>query len=114
MTPEGSHIAVRGRGRLRMVRVDRILWVRAAGGMSELHLDEGGPIRVSPGLGGMEERLSPFGFVRIHRSTLVNLRGVGELRHKGSGNYVVTLRDGCHLDLSRNRRAEVLRRLGAL
>ena len=114
MTPEGNHIGVRDRGRLRMVRVDRILWVRAAGGLSELHLEEGVPIRVSPGLGRMEERLSPLGFVRIHRSTLVNLRVVGELRHKASGNYVVTLRNGCRLELSRNRRAEVLRRLGAL
>ena len=52
----------------------------------------------------MERKLEPKGFVRIHRSTLVNVDRVSEMRTLDNGEYKVLLRDGTELKLSRSYR----------
>lgn len=52
----------------------------------------------------LEAKLDPQQFVRIHRSTIVNIKSVKELCAKGSGDYTVILRDGTVRKLSRRRR----------
>ncbi len=52
----------------------------------------------------MEQRLAPHGFVRIHRSTLVNIQRVIELRSLRDGEFTVVLGDGTALKLSRSYR----------
>lgn len=58
---------------------DQIAWVAAAGNYVELH---GGPrpLLLRASLGALEVALGPHGFVRIHRSTLVNRRRVERVR----------------------------------
>jgi two-component system, LytTR family, response regulator len=58
------------------------------------------------------ERLDPRRFVRIHRSTLVNLDRVRELEPLFHGDFLVRLRDGTELTLSRTYRETVERVLG--
>jgi len=53
------------------------------------------------------------GFVRIHRSAIVNAERVKELRPRDKGEYTVVLNDGTELKLSRNYRAAVERLVGA-
>jgi two-component system LytT family response regulator len=53
------------------------------------------------------------GFVRIHRSALVNAERVKELRPRDKGEYTVVLNDGTELKLTRNYRASVERLVGA-
>jgi two-component system LytT family response regulator len=64
-------------------------------------------------IGSIEERLASAGFVRIHRSTLVNIERVQELRPLDKGEYQVILRTGVELKLSRNYRAALTRLAGA-
>jgi hypothetical protein len=52
----------------------------------------------------MEERLAPDGFTRIHRSTIVNLERIAEMRVLDNGEYRVLLRDTTELKLTRNYR----------
>jgi two-component system LytT family response regulator len=52
----------------------------------------------------LEEKLDPRRFWRIHRSTIINLERVKELRQNPNGDYVVVLKDGTELKLSRSRR----------
>lgn len=52
----------------------------------------------------IEARLDPEVFVRIHRSSIVNLERVRELRQLFGGDYTVVLHDGTQLKLSRARR----------
>jgi two-component system LytT family response regulator len=52
----------------------------------------------------MDQRLSPHGFARIHRSTLVNVQRVSELRSLANGEFSVMLNDGTTLKLSRGYR----------
>ncbi len=60
----------------------------------------------------MARRLAPASFVRIHRSTIVNLDRVKELQPDFNGDYVVLLSNGTRLSLSRNYREQLHARLG--
>jgi len=60
------------------------------------------------------ERLDPNRFVRIHRSRIVNLDYVREIRPLWGGDYSVLMRDGTELTLSRNYRENLERPLGRL
>jgi len=52
----------------------------------------------------LEGRLDPRRFVRIHRSSIVNIDRVKELQPFFHGEYTVLLEDGTRLKLSRNYR----------
>jgi two-component system, LytTR family, response regulator len=55
-------------------------------------------------IGALAERLASAGFVRIHRSTLLNVERVRELHPLSKGEYTVVLIDGSQHKLSRNYR----------
>src|SRR5580658_945437 len=55
-------------------------------------------------ISSMEQRLVAHGFVRIHRSTIVNIHRVTELRSLSNAEFSVGLADGTTLKLSRNYR----------
>ena len=57
----------------------------------------------------LEARLDPDRFVRIHRSTIVNVENVREIRPWYTGEYIVVLAGGRELTLSRGYRANLPR-----
>ncbi|MQA96698.1 MAG: response regulator [Streptosporangiales bacterium] len=69
-------------GRIRFVDRATIRYVEAQGDYVRLHTESGGYL-VRASLGTLERRWEAAGFVRIHRSTLVNTRHVAELRLEG-------------------------------
>jgi two-component system LytT family response regulator len=60
------------------------------------------------------DRLDSASFVRIHRSVIVNIACVRELRPAENGDYRVLLRDGTKLTMSRSHRDAVLSRVGGV
>ena len=60
---------------------------------------------------GMEAKLDPDRFMRIHRSTIVNLDRVKEVQPWAKGEYVVIMRDGTRLIMSRRYRERLNERL---
>ena len=58
-------------------------------------------------LSSFEGRLDPVRFVRVHRSAIVNLDRVRELRAESGGESAVVLRDGTRVPVSRRRREQV-------
>jgi two-component system LytT family response regulator len=60
----------------------------------------------------IESRLDPELFVRIHRSHIVNIERIKELQPWFNGEYVVILRNGHRLTLSRGYRERLQDRLG--
>ena len=58
-------------------------------------------------LASLEERLDPTSFVRVHRSAIVRLDRVRELRSSAFGEWVIVLRDGTRIPVSRRRREQV-------
>ena len=61
-------------------------------------------------MGELERRLDPERFVRIHRSTIVQLDRINDIVAAWHGDFDVTLQDGTVLRLSRNYRDRVLDR----
>jgi two-component system LytT family response regulator len=67
---------------------------------------------VRESIGALASRLAPSGFVRIHRSTLLNVDRVRELRPLTKGEFMVVLFDGTERKLSRNYRSALERLAG--
>ncbi len=99
-----------GRGRV-PVAVPEIEWIASAGNYAVVHWrDREGLLRET--LQALETRLAPHGFARSHRSTLVNLARVRELKPLADGAWRVTLDSGAELVVSRSYRDGFLARLG--
>ena len=95
-----QHVAVKSKGRVRLVPVDQIDWFESAGNYVRLHVgSERFLLRQT--MSGLEEKLDPTQFVRIHRSTIVNLLRIHDTRHASHGDHVVVLHDGTQLQMSR-------------
>ena len=93
--------------RMFFVPVDRVDWLEAEGNYVRLHCGKDAHL-VRGTLGGMEDQLDPRSFTRIHRSTIVNVDRVKEVRPWFAGDYVVKLQDGTELRLSRRYRDRLL------
>jgi two-component system LytT family response regulator len=106
-----DRLVVKSRGKIRFVDVDDVDWIEAAGNYVRLHLSDGETELVRETMTRLEERLDPDQFMRIHRSSIVNLGRVEEIRHWSSGEYVVELEDGTELKLTRTYRERILDRV---
>lgn len=96
--------AVKQKGRVVFVSPDEIRRVEAADNYVVLHLQNGERLMFRESLSAMEERLGTERFVRVNRSTLVHLNQIRELKGTAYGDYIVVLRDGTGVPLSRNLR----------
>lgn len=99
-------------GRIVLLRVGDVDWVQAEGNYVRLHVGERSCL-IRETLRNLAERLDPRQFLRIHRSTIVNLDRVKELRPWFAGDFIVALKDGTELKLSRGYRPRLEEQLGA-
>lgn len=83
------------------VRVDEIVSITGAQDYSEVSTTSGSVHLVRLGLGEFEGRLDPARFVRIHRSTIINLDHVASLESAGGGRMLATMANGEALRASR-------------
>ena len=107
--PAITRVAVRLHNRTQFLRVIDVDWIEAAANYVRLHIrKESFLFRGS--LAALEQRLDPRQFVRIHRSTIVNIDRIVELQPSFHREQIVILADGTELRLSDSFKA----RLGAL
>lgn len=111
-------IAVKHRGRVVLVDLDDVDWVESAANYSVLHV-RSDQYMVRATMNQMLGALGPEAFARIHRGTIVRVRQIEHLQPQGHGDFLVVLRDGTVLKLSRRYKAaffatstHTLRRLG--
>jgi len=104
-------LLVKSPGRIRFVVVDDIDWIGAEGNYVCLHVGETSHL-MRETMTSVERQLDPARFVRIHRSTIVNLDRIVEMRPACRGEYEVVLSGGASLKLSRTYRAELENRIG--
>jgi two-component system LytT family response regulator len=106
-----SRLMIKSGGRIHFVRTAEIDWCEAAGNYVRLHV---GPQEhlVRDTMSHLESQLDPAQFVRIHRSTIVNADRIQEMHSSFNGEYVVLLRGGTRLTLSRGYREAIQSRLG--
>jgi len=106
-----DRIPVKTHGRIMVVNVAEIDWVEADGDYVSVHVGAKSWL-LRETIAAAEARLALSGFVRIHRSTLVNIYCVRELLPLSKGEFTVVLLDGTELKLSRNYRFALERLLG--
>ena len=108
-----DRVVIKSAGRIMFLRTDEIDWVEAADNYVRLHVGpESHLLRET--MGALEARLDPTKFLRIHRSTVVNIDRLKELQPWFHGDYIVTLQDGTRLNLSRTYRDRVIDLLGEI
>jgi two-component system, LytTR family, response regulator len=99
-------IVFKSRGRILFLPVSEIRWIGA----------EENYVRISTGteshllretMSGMEQRLDPQTFMRVHRSTIVNLQYVKEVRTESQGEFSVLLCNGQKLAMSRSYHSRI-------
>jgi two-component system LytT family response regulator len=91
-----------GDGRLTIIEAKDIEWVEADGNRLRVHSGQK-QYDFRETLSGFQRRLDPSVFLRIHRSTLVNLNQVLEVQTWFKGHHLVILRSGKELRMSRHQ-----------
>lgn len=85
---ESPRIPIKTRGRILFIDPREVIAVEAERNYVVLHQRAAMHI-MRESISRMAERLEPYGFVRIHRSVLVNASYVEEIRRWPSGEYIV-------------------------
>jgi DNA-binding LytR/AlgR family response regulator len=106
---ENEKISVESGGRIRVIARRDVLYVAASGDYVRLFLAESSVLYRSA-ISALEQRWGPFGFVRIHRGYLVNLRHVDEVRVEPGRGYLVAI-GGRTLPVSRRLARSLKQRL---
>jgi two-component system LytT family response regulator len=102
-----ERLLVKTGGRFVFIKIDQIDWVETAGNYLRLHCgSEEHLIRET--MTGLEAKLDPDRFLRIHRFTLVNVERIKQVEPFFHGDYVVTLESGKELTLSASYRDRLL------
>ena len=108
-----DRLTIKSAGRVLFLPAADIDWIEASDYYASLHV--GPKIHlVRRSMNELESDLDSARFCRIHRSTIVNLDRVRELRFDSDGEYELVLADGARLRLSRRYRKEIQARLGNL
>ena len=99
-----DRLIVKSGGRVIFVPVDEIDWIEADANYVRLHLTGKDPLLFRKPMSRLAEQLDNSGFIRIHRSYIVNVSRIRELQPCNSGEFIVSLRDGKELPCSRSYR----------
>jgi two-component system LytT family response regulator len=101
-------LILKAAGKLVFIRTSELRWIQAEKDYARLHLRRGSHF-IRETMANLEHRLDPFVFVRIHRSTIVNINEICEIAPLAGSDCNVLLRDGTELTLSRRYRASLER-----
>ena len=94
-----DRLVIRTRSKVSFLKPSEIDWIEADGKHAVLHAGRETHV-VRHTLTRLEQRLAPHGFVRVHRSAIVNVDRIKELEPWFHGEYVVILKDGTKLTSS--------------
>ncbi len=98
--PAGDRILLKSSGEIFFLKADEIDWIEAEGDYMKFHVG-GRAHLMRETMARLEARLDPKRFIRIHRSTIVNIDRLRKLSPSFAGEYAVILHDGTKLKLSR-------------
>jgi two-component system LytT family response regulator len=110
--PELKLVANLGQ-RAQVVPVREIDWVEAQDYCVLIHVGRASYL-MRESIRSLQQRLESAGFLRVHRSAMVNVDRVRELRRPARGEWVVSLADGTELPVSRRNRAALLQTVDKL
>lgn len=105
-----ERLVIKSAGRVFFLRADEIDWIESAGNYARLHVGRDAHL-LRETMNILEAKLNPAKFLRVHRSSIVNVERIKELHPLFRGEYVIVLRDGTRLTSGRayrNRLQELL------
>lgn len=102
---------IKTNGRLLLLNAAGIIWLEAQGNYVRVHHERGSHL-LRETISVLEKQLNPSKFLRIRRSTIVQIDRIRELHQRLHGNYRVILRNGTQLILSRNYRSRFQKAVG--
>ena len=103
-----TRMVFKSRGRILFLSVDDIRWIEAEENYVRLHAsDQSHLLRET--IGRLERRLDPQSFLRVHRSSIVNLHYVREVKNEADGDASVLLTGGERIAMSRSYRSRIQR-----
>ncbi len=98
-----KRMVIKSMGKIHFVELHDVCWIEAYDYYIKIHVADRYYL-VRKSLRSMEELLPSREFFRIHKSSIINVRHLKELKSKNNGDYCVTLINGKQLNLSRNYR----------
>jgi two-component system LytT family response regulator len=101
-----ERLVIKTAGRIFFLSVEEIDWIEAAENYVRLHAGRESHL-VHGTMNKLASRLDPAQFLRIHRSSIVNLKKIKNLQPLFHGEYVVTLQDGTQLSSGRSYRQQL-------
>ena len=110
MTDEIIPVEHQRGGATKLLDRSTILYVEAEGDYVRIHADSG-RFLVRAALIDIERRWGQYGFVRVHRSYVANLRRATEIRPEFGGSVTIVLSDGSIVPVARRQVADLRRRL---
>jgi len=107
-----KYLAVRSRDRVDFIEVKDVLFIKAAGIYSELML-QNGDIKVYDKPMNQLLKLLPSTFQRVHKSYVVPMDHIARIENKTANTYILVLKSGHQIPLSRTKRKVLLKQLEA-
>jgi two-component system, LytTR family, response regulator len=106
-----SRLLIKHEGRITILPLAEVDWLEADGDLVKVHAGTRTfPVRET--MKELESQIDPARFVRIHRSTIISVDRIKEMQPYFKGDYVVILRDGTNLKLSRRFKGDLEKALG--
>jgi two-component system, LytTR family, response regulator len=101
-------VLIKKPNRFLLLDVAGIVCIESQGNYVRVHHENGSHL-LRETISSFEEQLNPGEFLRIHRSTIVQIGWIKELQRWFNGNYLVTMKNGMQLTLTRNYRSNFRR-----
>jgi len=101
-----ERLAIKSAGRIFFLNVAEIDWIEAADNYAALHV-AGEEHLLRETMNSLEQQLDPAKFLRIHRSRIINIQRLKELRPLLGGEYEIRLQDGTRLESGRRYRGRL-------
>lgn len=108
--PQPKRLMVKSAGRICFLKAEEIDWIEAERDYVRLHNGQRKHL-LRGTISGMERQLQGERFIRIHRSTIVNVDRIREMQPLSYGEYAVILQDGTRLTMSRSFRERVFEQM---
>jgi two-component system LytT family response regulator len=101
-----TRMIFKSRGRILFLSVDDIRWIEAQENYVRICTGKDSHL-LRETIGSLENRLDPNSFLRVHRSAIVNLHHVKEVKNESDGDATVILKSGEQVPMSRSYRSKI-------
>jgi len=98
-----ERLVIKSGGRIFFLKVDEIDWIEADGDYMRLHVGSKSHL-LRETMNDLNAKLDPEKFLRVHRSTIINVERIKDIQPLFKGEHLLTLQDGRRLKISRGYR----------